>query len=248
MDIFVLSGQSNMAGRGGVFAHKWDSFVPPHCQSHSSILRLHAHLHWEEAHVPLHADIDKHKICGVGPGMSFANTVLKHYKDSGKGSCCIGLVPCAIGGTAMREWEKGGSLYNSMIHRTKVALSKGGVLRGILWYQGESDAEDEKSADCYQKNLERFIHDVRSDLQYPNLLFIQVAITAGDPPFSEHVQKVREAQLGINIPNVYCVDAKGLPLKEDKLHLTTEAQVQLGKMLADAYLKHGLSQDCPVIS
>jgi lysophospholipase L1-like esterase len=49
---------------------------------------------------------------------------------------------------------------------------------------------------------------------------------------------VREAQKGINIPNVICIDAKGLQLKEDNLHLNTEAQIKLGHMLADAYLTH----------
>ena len=48
---------------------------------------------------------------------------------------------------------------------------------------------------------------------------------------------VREAQLGIDLPNVKCVDAKGLPLEPDNLHLTTPAQVQLGKILAEAFLQ-----------
>lgn len=63
---------------------------------------------------------------------------------------------------------------------------------------------------------------------------MQVAIASG----SEYMEKVREAQKGIDVPNVICVDAKGLQLKEDNLHLTTEAQVQLGHMLAEAYLTH----------
>jgi len=49
---------------------------------------------------------------------------------------------------------------------------------------------------------------------------------------------VREAQLGLKLSNVVCVDAKGLPLKSDNLHLTTEAQVQLGLSLAQAYLSN----------
>lgn len=52
------------------------------------------------------------------------------------------------------------------------------------------------------------------------------------------MEVVREAQKSIDLPNVVCVDAKGLELKEDNLHLTTAAQVQLGHMLADAYLAH----------
>ena len=58
-------------------------------------------------------------------------------------------------------------------------------------------------------------------------------IASGD---SKYLERVREAQKEIDIPNVVCVDAKGLPLQEDHLHLTTAAQVRLGQMLADAYL------------
>lgn len=66
-------------------------------------------------------------------------------------------------------------------------------------------------------------------------IILQVAITSGCKQFME---KVREAQLGMNIPNVVCVDAKGLELQDDNLHLTTKAQVQLGHMLAESYLSH----------
>lgn len=52
-----------------------------------------------------------------------------------------------------------------------------------------------------------------------------------------YVEKVREAQLGTKLPNVWCVDAKGLQLQPDGLHLSCPAQVQLGKMLADAFLR-----------
>lgn len=68
---------------------------------------------------------------------------------------------------------------------------------------------------------------------------MQVALASGD----KYKEKVREAQLGINLQNVVCVDAKGLHLKEDHLHLTTEAQVKLGHMLAEAYLKHFVGSD-----
>lgn len=48
---------------------------------------------------------------------------------------------------------------------------------------------------------------------------------------------VRKAQLGIDLPNVRCVDAKGLQLDPDGLHLSAGAQVRLGRMLADAFLQ-----------
>lgn len=62
---------------------------------------------------------------------------------------------------------------------------------------------------------------------------LQVALASGEGPYLE---KVREAQLRLKLSNVVTVDAKGLPLQPDRLHLTAEAPVQLGKMLAQAYL------------
>ncbi|KAE8680006.1 putative carbohydrate esterase [Hibiscus syriacus] len=233
--IFILSGQSNMAGRGGVSKHHhhsqshWDGIVPPECQPHLCILRLSATLNWEAAREPLHHDIDTHKVCGVGPGMSFANAVRDHL-----GGECLGLVPCAVGGTAIREWDRGHQLYENMLKRSKESLKSGGEIKALLWYQGESDTSSLHDAEAYKGNMERLIHNLRRDLGLPSLPIIQVAIASGDERYRE---KVRAAQLGMNLPNVTCVDAKGLPLKQDNLHLTTEAQVMLGHMLADAFIQ-----------
>ncbi|XP_004252534.2 probable carbohydrate esterase At4g34215 [Solanum lycopersicum] len=238
-NIFILSGQSNMSGRGGVFNQTsssgtisltWDGIVPPECQPNPSVLRLNGGLTWVEAHEPLHKDIDVNKTCGVGPGMSFANKLKMDDPDIG----VIGLVPCAIGGTNITQWVRGGWLYNEMIRRTKVALQGGGMIRGMLWYQGESDAIDLDDAKLYKGRLKKFFKDVRRDLELPTLPIVQVALATAPGPYME---VIRKAQLGINLPNVRCVDAKGLPIGPDMLHLTTPAQVQLGEMLANAFLQ-----------
>lgn len=50
---------------------------------------------------------------------------------------------------------------------------------------------------------------------------------------------VRRAQMEVSteVPRVYFVDALGLPLYPDKVHLTTLAQARLGERLAAAYIK-----------
>lgn len=63
---------------------------------------------------------------------------------------------------------------------------------------------------------------------------IQVAIAGG----GKYRDIVREAQERMKIANVKCVDAEGLKLEEDNQHLTTEAQVRLGQILADTYIQH----------
>ncbi|KFK41397.1 hypothetical protein AALP_AA2G125300 [Arabis alpina] len=235
--IFILSGQSNMAGRGGVIKDHhlnrwvWDQILPPECSPDPSILRLSSDLKWEQAHEPLHSDIDTTKVCGVGPGMAFANAVKTRLNSD---SVVIGLVPCASGGTAIKEWERGSHLYETMVKRTEESLKSGGEVKAMLWYQGESDVLDLHDAESYGSNMDRLIKNLRQDLDLPSLPIIQVAIASG----GGYIDKVREAQLGLKLSNVVCVDAKGLLLKPDNLHLTTEAQVQLGLSLAQAYLSN----------
>ncbi|KAK4428861.1 putative carbohydrate esterase [Sesamum alatum] len=228
--IFILAGQSNMAGRGGVVnGTYWDGFIPPECRSNQLILRLNAGLTWEEAREPLHRDIDIEKVCGIGPGMAFSNSVLK--RDLGIG--VIGLVPCAIGGTNISEWRHGGRLYNQLLSRAQAALhGGGGLIRGILWYQGESDTLSHQDAKLYKRRLVKFFTDVRSDLLSPVLPVIQVALASAEGPY---IDEVRKAQLEIDLPNVKCVDAKGMKIGHDGLHLSTEGEVQVGQMMADAY-------------
>lgn len=47
---------------------------------------------------------------------------------------------------------------------------------------------------------------------------------------------VRKEQRAVRLPNPKYVDAMGLPIANDITHLTTQAQVRLGKMLANAYI------------
>lgn len=162
-----------MVGRAGVIwgngNPKFDQQIPAECQPSPKILRLNANLAWEEAHDPLHVDIDP-KVAGIGPGMSFANTLLA--KDPTIG--VIGLVPCAIGGTKIDEWAKGMKYYNDMIDRTKAAIKDGGVLRALLWYQGESDTGSLQDVESYKAKFEKLIADVQADLQMPTLHVVQV--------------------------------------------------------------------------
>lgn len=226
-DIFILGGQSNMAGRGGVINGKWNGIVPPECNPNPSILSLSAKLKWVEAHEPLHSNIDVGKACGIGPGLAFANEVVRR-----KGGV-VGLVPCAVGGTRIEEWKRGSKLYNELVGRSIESVRDGGGrIRALVWYQGESDTVREEDANAYKHRMKNFILNLRSDLHLPSLLVIQVAIASGEGKF---IKKVRKAQLGIKLPNVKCVDAKGLHLNLDKLHLTTMSQVHLGIHLAHAY-------------
>jgi len=173
--IFILSGQSNMSGRGGIVRAPdrkyWDGVVPPECSPHPSILRLAANLQWEPANEPLHVDIDTGKACGVGPGMAFVNALRPRVGEE------VGLVPCAVGGTALKEWARGEELYENMVKRAKESVKghENCEIKALLWFQGESDSLNDEDATIYKVTMETLIHNVRQDLNLPSLPIIQVS-------------------------------------------------------------------------
>ncbi|XP_057783013.1 probable carbohydrate esterase At4g34215 [Salvia miltiorrhiza] len=230
--VFILGGQSNMSGRGGVHRHQWNGKVPAEAaEDGDKIFRLNAGLEWEVAHEPLHQGLDGHRACGVGPGLVFGNAVKELVG-------VVGLVPCAAAGTQMKDWVRGAEHYETMVKRAKAAAAHGGEIAALLWYHGEKDTFLKEDADLYGHNIEKLILNLRQDLHLPSLPVIMVALASGR---DKYLEKVRDAQKGINLANVVCVDALGLALEDDNLHITTEAHIKLGHMMAHSYLTHFLT-------
>uniref|UniRef100_A0A7S1T517 Sialate O-acetylesterase domain-containing protein n=1 Tax=Tetraselmis chuii TaxID=63592 RepID=A0A7S1T517_9CHLO len=236
LDVFILGGQSNMAGRGGVIQTKtgkaWDGVLPPSCEpAPGQILKFNGAGKWEDAQEPLHIDIDTTKVCGVGPGLAFANE-LRNMGYTNR----IGLVPCAIGGTRVDLWEDGGKLFTNMVHRAFAALAErpNSRLCGLLWFQGESDADTIERATTYGKKSERLLSSFRTAFNAPNLPIVQVAVTSTreEVPYVDHVRK---GQLSIQLSNLATVDARGYHLP-DGFHLSTYAHCKLAKEMAEAFL------------
>jgi hypothetical protein len=183
--LFLLAGQSNMAGRGAPPIPLPASYLP-----HPRLLRLAADRRWVAASPPLHADIDTHKTCGLGPAMPFAHHVLLSSpapssvsEPSSAGGDpeppVLGLVPCAVGGTRIWMWARGQPLYESAVARARAAVADGGgELGAVLWFQGESDTIEVDDARSYGGKMERLVADLRADLGLPNLLVIQVRTNA----------------------------------------------------------------------
>ncbi|XP_048541579.1 probable carbohydrate esterase At4g34215 [Triticum urartu] len=236
--VFILAGQSNMGGRGGAtVGNRWDGVVPPECAPSPRTLRLSPSLRWEEAREPLHAGVDAGNVVGVGPGMPFAHALLR--SPACPRGAVVGLVPCAQGGTPIANWSRGTEMYERMVTRARVAGAGTGRIAALLWFQGEADTLRREDALAYAGRMEAFVRDVRRDLALPNLLVIQVGIATAQWQGNKQgkwLDLVRKQQRAVRVANLKYVDAMGLPLANDITHLTTQAQVRLGKMLADAYI------------
>jgi hypothetical protein len=159
--LFLLAGQSNMAGRGA---------AP---RRYARTRACSASRRWLTAAPPLHADIDTHKFCGLGPAMPFAHRLLA---AAGGGGLVLGLVPAAVGGTRIWMWARGQPLYEAAVARARAAVDAGGgTLGAVLWFQGESDTIELDDATAYGGRMERLVNDFRADLGLPDLLLIQVS-------------------------------------------------------------------------
>src|SRR4051794_3048104 len=202
--IYLLMGQSNMAGRGDLrgSASKGDN---------PRVLALNADSQWVVARDPLHAKEGRIEP-GVGPGMSFALEMLKADPK-----VTIGLVPCAVGGTPLRRWVKGADLYEKAVSRAKAA-AQSGVIKGGLWHQGESDTGNKENADSYETRLTQMLKDLRTDLGLPDLPIVigQVGdfLTPEKYPYVETVRGALE-HIPVVATNVAYADATGLSDKGD---------------------------------
>jgi hypothetical protein len=227
LHLYLLMGQSNMAGRGEI-THEDETPDP-------RVLCFTLGNSWENAIEPITRD--RKSGLGVGPGLAFGKRMAASNKD-----VVIGLIPCAVGGTPLKRWVRGGDLYSNTVYRARLAM-KEGTLKGVLWHQGESDSGTKTNADSYGERLGQMIQDLRADLQSPDLPVVvgQLGEFLYDrgPDKSPYAHVVNEAlaRLPEKVPHTACALSKGLTHKGDVLHFNGASQHEFGNRYAAEMLK-----------
>lgn len=223
--LYLLIGQSNMAGRGLLDSEN--------SISRQRILKFSPRNAWASGVEPLHTD--KPAMAGVGLGMSFA----REMADADP-TITVGLIPCAVGGTPLQRWQKGGDLYAQALVRAKLAM-KDGTLKGILWHQGESDSGSEETARSYGSRLAQMISDLRADLGAGEVPFVAGKLgeflapvsKEGKPSFWPVVNEQLTA-LPQTVPHTAVVESTDLKHKGDQVHFDTPSLREFGKRYAKA--------------
>lgn len=210
--IFLLIGQSNMSGRAPL--------EPGDEKPIDGVLLLNEKGEWEPATNPFNRYSSVKKsvaINKIGPGYGF---VLKLRELDPKAT--IGIVANSRGGSKIEEWGKTGALYLSTMKRLKEAKVE--KFAGVLWHQGESNANDQE----YFTKLSDLVERLRKDLNDPNLPFV-----AGEIAAMSHVNEVFR-EMPKKIKNTALAAGEGLKLI-DSVHFNRESQLLLGKRYAEAY-------------
>lgn len=229
-DLWVIAGQSNAAGYG-----RGRVFDPPELGIHV----LKNDETWDIAAHPLNdptgSTHPNRELANPGhsPYLSFARTLRRALGYP------IGLIQTALGNTPLAPWnpaEDDAPLYRNLLHCVELA---GGRVRGLLWYQGESDTNPGR-AQTYESRFADFVRRLRSDLNAPDLPIVLAQLNrfTGRQSSDEHRgwSLVREAQRNARrLGHIAVVPTLDLPLSDD-CHTSPEGNLLLGARKAEAAL------------
>lgn len=138
----------------------------------------------------------------------------KHLYE-GNGNVPIGLISSAVGGAGIETflvnpvtdgngnvlYTGNSNLYNRQTYPYTNGFNEGNGmgLAGIIWYQGEADANGAKmSMSTYTKAMEQMVIDYRDAFNDEELPFMYVQLAAFDNPSGEYAA-MREAQFNYMI-------------------------------------------------
>ena len=231
MKIFLLMGQSNMAGRGRVPA-EWRRPL-------ARAYKMNRDGAWTAATSPLHFD---RRSSGVGPGDMF----LRRYLEDHPGETA-GVVPCAVGGSGIPTWTPAagdgpeGQNFRRALARAKKAQETGEIVC-MLWLQGETDARRYHLSPpdfeaYYVPRFTNMVATLRRELGLPDLPVLASEAGTFVPDIQERLNPAIAAAVR-TLPRCALVPAADLSTcLPDKIHFDTAAQRTLGVRYYDAFRK-----------
>lgn len=174
-----------------------------------------------------------------GPEIAFSHLMAKKFPDY-----TIAIVKTSGGGTKLwKHWLPGKPMYERFLKNMDKAigdLKERGVpyeLCGMLWMQGESDAEFLEWANAYADNLRLLFKDVRKKTGKEDLPIVMGRISIGllrktpwNFDFTEVVQAAQD-EVAREDGNVYIIHTDKLGTWKDNTHFDSEANLWLGKKM-----------------
>jgi hypothetical protein len=157
----------------------------------------------------------------------------------------LGIIKVSEGGTNLwRDWNPTlpDSLYTKTLDAVRTAKATRMIkVAGVLWMQGESDAEADFMAKDYGANLTAFIQSLRRDLGDQSIPFAACRINPVDPKMP-YVADVRAGQESISLPGYAWFNCDGLVKQADGVHYAAAGEIDLGNLFAGAIIGLTLSR------
>ena len=261
IDIYLIGGQSNATGQGYL------KNLPQDFKIDTSVLIFHSgkpHLNSGAKPLTWHPLRQASESPDrFGPELGFGNRIKKLRPKRN-----IAIIKHAHSGTNLySQWNPGsterdtiiwGAQYTAFVKTVNAGieeLRKQGyqvTIKGMLWQQGESDADRIEKSSEYGQNLARFILRVRQQFEVPKMKFVYGYIypppTTGPGP--ENVRKAQhdiaqKSKTSLSVKRAILVETDDLnhrandpnsPHPNDHIHFGTLGTLQLGIRMADAMM------------
>lgn len=241
--IYLAFGQSNMEGQGTIETQ--DKTVDPRFQMLSTIDNFNGRAlgTWNDAIPPL---ANKHG--GLGPTDYFGRTLVEKLDPQIR----VGVVVVAIAGCSIvafdspldqgymstqAGWFKdivkdyGDDPYQRLVNMAKKA-KEDGVIKGIIFHQGETDEGDSDWPGKVKKVYDRLVKDVGLDENIP--------FFAGEVPYEGSSKGTNNniRKLPQQSKNFYIVSAEGLnDLDMMRIHFSSQGYRDFGKRYAEKVME-----------
>lgn len=225
--VFIMAGQSNMAGRGAV--------EPQDTIPNKRILSINQDGELIIAKEPLHWYEPERT--GLDCGYSFAKTLIKKIPDN----VSILIIPTAVGGSSISQWLNDSlyrdvKLFSNFLSKVEIAR-KFGTVKGILWHQGESDA-NEKDIPLYKQRLQQLFSKFRSAAGNNDLPILLGELGSfSDNPVNFSLINKAIHEYAAEDRHCSVISTNDLKDRGDHLHFNSKGQRAMGRRFAEAYLK-----------
>lgn len=230
-DVYVAAGQSNMSGASGTLA----GTEPPSPLAHL----FHNDGSWQPAREPMDGgELQTDLVSFDQPSAScltaFANDL------SARTGVPVGVVPAPLAGSNLyAQWQRSAAfpghrftLYGSMLTRARRACPQLPP-RGLLWFQGESDALDGRSSAQYLADLRTLAANLRADLGAPRLVFLCGQLGTYDFAVQPGWLGVQEAQRRFAAEDLAAALSPAVDLsRADSIHFDVPGHHVLGRRFA----------------
>jgi len=224
--VFIMAGQSNMAGRGIV--------EPEDTVSVKRIFSINKDGQIIIAKEPLH--FYEPERTGLDCGLSFAKTLISKIPDS----ISVLIIPTAVGGSSISQWLgdsvfRNVKLFSNFLSKIEIG-KQNGIIKGILWHQGESDA-NKNNIPLHKQRLHLLFSKFRAEIGNNELpvLLGELGSFSNNPADFNLINKAIH-DYAAEDKNSRVISTKDLKDKGDHLHFDSEGQRTMGKRFANAYL------------
>lgn len=191
-DVFLIAGQSNASGRG--FTNQTYSHPTLKATMYGNDYQ------WKELTDPTDSNIGQlDTVSSDSATGSLWPLVATKYMA--KENVPVAFIPNAKGGTSINSWERSSlstaQLYGSMYNHTKSA----GSIKAVLFFQGETDVNENRSRAEYSSKLNSFINNIYTDFGVKTV----VGQIGNGAYSSSSIDAIRAGQIDVWNSNPYAI-------------------------------------------